>query len=505
MAQKINPISLRLQYTNRYFDNSWYSKHYYDKLITKDIFIQKYINTFFKLLRLPLGRYSIQHLPKKTRLFTFFCYPNTRENLRSSVYGFPNAFLFYRKMYFKKKKNLNNRKFKKSSLHKKKFLYNKNFWFYQKSVYLGYGIKSKTWHKNFYFLNNLSFTKLNNFGITTDMINSANSTIKTFSSPNKTFRCSASDSQFSMSNILLGKNMDFNDLFLRFILNLVSRNPLKKLNSLPDPKLGTPFQKSQRGTHNLRVESRYQKMKNLEFENLQLKNLLKYILILNNSNIYINKKIHWKLIVKFHTKIVNLLKNKNFRFIDRTTKLQQINKDSQIFTKNGCFWNLALDNNQLNVYSPGKIQTKNILDISNKWKIAKLDNKYKYKNYIQRSLTNIYNLDFEFLPFKVNNDWQSAGFLADEIVYFLEKRIVFRQIKNKLLKKISKNPLIRGIRITCSGRVGGKSKKAQRAKTECVKLGQTSLHVFSNKIDFAVRTAQTSFGSVGIKVWISYN
>ena len=95
--------------------------------------------------------------------------------------------------------------------------------------------------------------------------------------------------------------------------------------------------------------------------------------------------------------------------------------------------------------------------------------------------------------------------MADEIVYFLEKRVPFRRIKAKISQHLSQNPKIRGLRITCSGRVGGKSKKAQRAKTECVKYGQTSLHVFSSQIDFASRTASTVFGSVGVKVWMSYN
>ena len=46
--------------------------------------------------------------------------------------------------------------------------------------------------------------------------------------------------------------------------------------------------------------------------------------------------------------------------------------------------------------------------------------------------------------------------------------------------------------------------KAQRAKIESLKYGQTSLHVFSAPIDFSCKTARTSFGSVGVKVWICY-
>ena len=105
----------------------------------------------------------------------------------------------------------------------------------------------------------------------------------------------------------------------------------------------------------------------------------------------------------------------------------------------------------------------------------------------------------------MKNDWQHASFLADEIVYFLQKRIAFRRLKGKIIKQLSQIDSIRGVRITCSGRVGGKSKKAQRSKTECLKYGQTSLQVFSSKIDFSLKTAFTSFGSVGVKVWICYN
>ena len=50
----------------------------------------------------------------------------------------------------------------------------------------------------------------------------------------------------------------------------------------------------------------------------------------------------------------------------------------------------------------------------------------------------------------------------------------------------------------------GKIKKAQRAKMDSLKYGQTSLHIFSSKIDFAIRTASTSLGSTGVKVWICY-
>ena len=87
MGQKINPISLRLQYTNRNFDNCWYSGYFYKKLITRDIFLQHYLNSFLKLLKLGAGRYSIQHLQKNTQISNFLCYSKSTREWRSKIFG----------------------------------------------------------------------------------------------------------------------------------------------------------------------------------------------------------------------------------------------------------------------------------------------------------------------------------------------------------------------------------------------------------------------------------
>jgi hypothetical protein len=133
-----------------------------------------------------------------------------------------------------------------------------------------------------------------------------------------------------------------------------------------------------------------------------------------------------------------------------------------------------------------------------------IKNDLKYIKNLESNLANFFKTDMSLIPFFTNFEWQDAGYFADEIVYLLERRVSFRQLKNKILKQLTYNPYIQGVRITCSGRVGGKSKKAQRAKVDSLKYGETSLHVFSSKIDFAHRTAHTPLGSSGIKVWICY-
>ena len=63
---------------------------------------------------------------------------------------------------------------------------------------------------------------------------------------------------------------------------------------------------------------------------------------------------------------------------------------------------------------------------------------------------------------------------------------------------------MQGIRITYSGRLGGRSKKAQRSRRKTFQWGQTSSHVFASRLSFAFKNALTIFGKAGIKVWVCY-
>ena len=110
----------------------------------------------------------------------------------------------------------------------------------------------------------------------------------------------------------------------------------------------------------------------------------------------------------------------------------------------------------------------------------------------------------QFQPIRFTNDTQSVISLLDGVIFLLEKRISFRQIKSKLFQELSKNLQVKGVRISCSGRLGGRSKKAQKAKLQSDQWGETSLNAFSSKIVFASKSAYTSYGKVGIKIWLSF-
>ena len=136
-----------------------------------------------------------------------------------------------------------------------------------------------------------------------------------------------------------------------------------------------------------------------------------------------------------------------------------------------------------------------------------------YKTHIESMIHENFALSVNLQFFKTSNIFQSASFLCNEIVYYLEKKVPFFKLKNIVLKKLTHDcsdlPClaklqIKGIRVMCSGVVPGKSKKSQKSKIQSFKYGETSLHVFSCKIDFKSKTALTNFGTLGIKVWICY-
>ena len=127
-----------------------------------------------------------------------------------------------------------------------------------------------------------------------------------------------------------------------------------------------------------------------------------------------------------------------------------------------------------------------------------------YKSHLESFLSKQYNSFFNLHLFRTLMEMQGALFLVQEIIYYLERKIPFRRIKTQILKEIPRYKHIKGVRMSCSGRVGGRSKKAQRSKTQSVKIGQTPLGVFSSKIDFASKSALTRFGLIGVKVWVCY-
>lgn len=91
-----------------------------------------------------------------------------------------------------------------------------------------------------------------------------------------------------------------------------------------------------------------------------------------------------------------------------------------------------------------------------------------------------------------------AKLVADGIAKQLERRVPFRRVLKKSLQT-SMDAGAAGIKIAISGRVGG----AEIARTEWYKEGRIPLHTLRADIDYGVGRAETTYGSIGVKVWIN--
>jgi len=98
---------------------------------------------------------------------------------------------------------------------------------------------------------------------------------------------------------------------------------------------------------------------------------------------------------------------------------------------------------------------------------------------------------------EVKKPEMQARLVAESIARQLEGRISFRRAMKKSLAATMKMGA-EGIKIMCGGRLGG----AEIARSEKYKAGRVPLHTLRADIDFARATAHTTYGTIGVKVWI---
>ena len=91
----------------------------------------------------------------------------------------------------------------------------------------------------------------------------------------------------------------------------------------------------------------------------------------------------------------------------------------------------------------------------------------------------------------------NAQLVAENIATQLERRVAFRRAMKKSLQTATKFGA-KGVRIRCSGRLGG----AEIARTESYREGRVPLHTLRADIEFGEATAFTTYGTIGIKCWI---
>jgi small subunit ribosomal protein S3 len=90
-----------------------------------------------------------------------------------------------------------------------------------------------------------------------------------------------------------------------------------------------------------------------------------------------------------------------------------------------------------------------------------------------------------------------AVLIAQSVAEQLEGRVAFRRAMRKAVTSATKSGAL-GIRIQCSGRLGG----AEMGRREWYREGRVPLHTLRAKIDYGIATARTTMGAIGVKVWV---
>ena len=90
-----------------------------------------------------------------------------------------------------------------------------------------------------------------------------------------------------------------------------------------------------------------------------------------------------------------------------------------------------------------------------------------------------------------------ANLIAQSVAEQLEGRVAFRRAMRKAVQSARKSGA-KGIRVQCSGRLGG----AEMSRREWYREGRVPLHTLRAKIDYGFCTARTQMGAIGVQVWV---
>src|ERR1700712_651627 len=99
---------------------------------------------------------------------------------------------------------------------------------------------------------------------------------------------------------------------------------------------------------------------------------------------------------------------------------------------------------------------------------------------------------------EVKNPEAEAQLVAQGIAEQLSARVAFRRAMRKGLQGAQRTPTVKGVRIQVSGRLGG----AEMSRSEFYREGRVPLHTLRANIDYGFYEAKTTFGRIGVKVWI---
>lgn len=116
---------------------------------------------------------------------------------------------------------------------------------------------------------------------------------------------------------------------------------------------------------------------------------------------------------------------------------------------------------------------------------------------LKEELKNLTGKDLQINIFEIKRPELDAKLVGESVAQQLAARISFRRAMKQSIAS-SMRVGAQGIKIKCSGRLGG----AEMARSEQYKEGRIPLHTLRADIDYAISEANTIYGKIGIKVWI---
>ena len=115
----------------------------------------------------------------------------------------------------------------------------------------------------------------------------------------------------------------------------------------------------------------------------------------------------------------------------------------------------------------------------------------------KNELKSKFNIDPFINIVEIKTPETNAQLVAENVAFQLERRVAFRRAMKRSVSNAMKYG-VEGIKISCAGRLGG----AEMARTEWYREGRVPLHTLRADIDYGFAEAKTTYGIIGIKVWI---
>jgi small subunit ribosomal protein S3 len=116
---------------------------------------------------------------------------------------------------------------------------------------------------------------------------------------------------------------------------------------------------------------------------------------------------------------------------------------------------------------------------------------------LRKKLNDIAHTDVTINLVEVRKPEIDAKLIAENIAQQIERRVSFRRAMKRAMQS-SLRLGAQGIRVNCSGRLGG----AEIARMEWYREGRVPLHTLRSNVDYALGEAKTTYGIIGIKVWV---